>query len=140
MFLSLTSKPFSPDLCVGPTGGEERCRISPSFLLDKPGYTKWHSSNTNPLSPTPPHGRLGGLHGLMDLSNPPKGSDWESGPAIVGKIQYSAGQENKNKHLKKGLSNWKSLFFPLFPGIRGKPLVLTRIILCWQDRLSFALR
>lgn len=33
--------------------------------------------------------------GPVDLSNLCKGSDWESSPAIAGKIRYSAGQEKK---------------------------------------------
>lgn len=45
--------------------------------------------------PMPACGRWDRLQGPVDLSNLRKGSDWESGPAIVGKIQYSAGQESK---------------------------------------------
>lgn len=54
----------------------------------------------------------------MDLSNLRKGSDWESGPAIVGKIQYSAGQENKTNTCGKDYPAGRVFSFLGFQGKR----------------------
>lgn len=54
----------------------------------------------------------------MDLSNLHKGSDWESGPAIVGKIQYSAGRESKTNTCGKDYPTGRVFSFLGFQGKR----------------------
>lgn len=76
----------------------------------------------------------------VDLSDLRKGSDWESGPAIVGKIQYSAGQKTKTNTCGKNYPTARAFSFLGFEGQREAfACDQNYSLLAGQARLCFAL-